>query len=134
MTTSEQSSAQSPAPTALVAEDYDDTRAMMKMVLGRRGFRVLEAQNGLEAVEIARREHPRLILMDINLPLIDGVNATRRIRETEGLEGTVIVAVTAYGSPDMRSTALAQGCDGFIAKPFELAQLEELLERLLPVT
>jgi CheY-like chemotaxis protein len=132
MKTGEPAAEQSPTPSALVVEDYDDTRAILRLALERRGFRVLEARNGVEAVEVARRERPRLILLDINLPVIDGVNALRRIRETEELRETLVVIVTAYGSPEIRNAAFAQGCNEFIVKPFELAQFEELLARLVP--
>lgn len=122
-----------PARTALVVEDYDDTRVMLRLALERKGFRVIEAQDGIAAVAAARRELPELILMDINLPLIDGVNATRRIRETERLQGTIIIAITAYDSLDLRNAAFGQGCNEFIVKPFDLRQLEDLIDRLFPM-
>ncbi|MGI8565315.1 MAG: response regulator, partial [Pyrinomonadaceae bacterium] len=71
----------SPGQTVLVVEDYDDNRLMLKTLLERRGYSVLEAVNGEEAVEMAQREHPDLILMDINLPLLDGFVATQYIRQ-----------------------------------------------------
>src|SRR5919199_1286842 len=76
--------------TILVVEDFDETRFMMKVVLEMSGYRVLEATNGVEAVEVARRERPDLILMDIGLPLMDGFVATRTIRDEADLAGVPI--------------------------------------------
>ena len=118
--------------TVMVAEDYDDTRLMIRQVLERQGYRVLEARNGMEAVELARHERPGLILMDINLPLIDGVNATRRIRELEGLNDVPIVAVSAYDSPELRDSALATGCREYLTKPIDADRLKDLIDRWLP--
>jgi CheY-like chemotaxis protein len=119
--------------TIMVVEDYDDTRAMVRQVLERQGYCILEALNGMEAVELARREHPDLILMDINLPLIDGVNATRRIGEIEGMGDVPIVALSAYDSPELRESALGAGCVEYLNKPINVEQLEELTRRLLPL-
>lgn len=121
------------APTVLVADDYDDARLMMRQVLEGRGYRVVEALTGIEAVKLAGREHPDLILMDINLPLIDGVNATRRIREIEEMSNVPIVAVSAYDSTDLRDSALTAGCVEYLLKPFDAAQLKSLVNRLLPI-
>ena len=117
----------------MVVEDYDDTRVMVRQVLERKGYRVLEALNGMEAVELARRERPDLILMDINLPLIDGVNATRRIGEIEGMSDVPIVALSAYDSPELRESALRAGCVEYLNKPINVDQLAELVHRLLPL-
>ncbi len=77
-------------------EDYDDTRLLLRQVLERLGCNVLEASNGQEAVDIAGREHPDLILMDLDLPILDGIAATQRIRQQAEMEKVPIVAVTAY--------------------------------------
>jgi CheY-like chemotaxis protein len=119
--------------TVMVVEDYDDTRIMVRQVLERQGYHVLEARNGMEAVELARRERPDMILMDINLPLIDGVNATRRIGEIEGMSHVPIVALSAYDSPELRESALGAGCVEYLSKPINVDQLEELTRRLLPL-
>jgi CheY-like chemotaxis protein len=121
------------ALTVLVVDDYDDTRLMMRQVLEGQGYRVIEALTGIEAVKLAGRERPDLILMDINLPLIDGVNATRRIREIEEMSNVPIVAVSAYDSPDLRDSAITAGCVEYLLKPFDTAQLGSLVNRLLPV-
>jgi CheY-like chemotaxis protein len=67
--------------TILVAEDFDDTRVMMRMLLEMRGHRVVEASDGRQAVEVASREHPDLVLMDLNMPVLDGIEATRLLHE-----------------------------------------------------
>ena len=122
----------SPGQTVLVVEDYDDNRRMLRMLLERCGYSVLEALNGEEAVEMAQREHPDLILMDINLPLLDGFVATQFIRQQEELRHTPIVALTAYGNNQSRDVALAAGCDDYLEKPVNFAQVEKLLKHYLP--
>lgn len=114
-------------PTVLVVEDHDDTREMLSTMLGMWGCRVVEASNGLEAVEAASRERPALILMDGSLPLLDGLGATRRIREN-GLGNDVkIVALNGWG-PKYHAVALAAGCDACVEKPFDMDQLRSHLD------
>src|SRR5919202_2742645 len=91
--------------TILVVEDFDETRFMMKVVLEMSGYRVLEATNGIEAVEVARRERPDLILMDIGLPLMDGFEATRAIRDEGDLAGMSVVAEAANATAEYRVKA-----------------------------
>jgi CheY-like chemotaxis protein len=112
-------------PPILVFEDHDDTRDMLCMLLEGWGFRVLEATNGLEAVEVALRERPQLILMDSRLPFIDGLEAARRIRENGLLKHVKILALNGAASPEYHEAALASGCDDSIAKPFDLDRLRE---------
>jgi CheY-like chemotaxis protein len=116
----------------MVVEDYDDTRLMLRQALETKGYRVLEAINGQEAVDIANREHPDLILMDLDLPILDGISATQRIRQQAQMDGVPIVAVTAYPMSYTRVKAFAKGCDEYMAKPIDLAELEELVTRYLP--
>jgi CheY-like chemotaxis protein len=110
-------------PTILVVEDHDDTREMLRILLAGLGFRVVEACNGLEAVEAASRERPQLILMDGRLPLVDGLEATRRIRRDPRLAQVKILALNGSGNPDYRAEALAAGCDDSIEKPFDIERL-----------
>ena len=119
-------------PTVMVVEDYDDTRVMLKSILERKGFRVVEAVNGREAVERAASECPDLILMDLDLPILDGIEATNRIRQMGALCAVPIVAITAYPMSYTRVKAFAQGCNEYIPKPIDLARLEEVLRRHLP--
>jgi two-component system cell cycle response regulator DivK len=120
--------------TVMVVEDFEDNRFMMRRLLEMSGYRVLEAINGEEAVEIARREHPSLILMDLSLPLLDGLAATRRIRQVKELSHIPIVAVSAHDTADFHADALAAGCNDYVTKPIDFDQLEALLKRLLPKT
>ena len=117
-------------PTILVVEDHDDTREMLCLLLETWGCRVVEACNGLEAVEVALRERPPLILMDSRLPFIDGLEATRRIRQ-HGLSDQVkILALNGSGSPRYHVEALAAGCIDSIEKPFDLEKLRTYVARV----
>jgi CheY-like chemotaxis protein len=118
--------------TIMVVEDYDDTRVLLKTGLERLGYTVLEASNGQEAVDLAAREHPDLILMDLDLPILDGIAATQRIRQKPELEGVPIVAVTAYPMSYSHVKAFAKGCDEYMRKPIDMAELSEVVKRYLP--
>ena len=109
--------------TILVVEDHDDTREMLHMLFEAWGCRVVEACNGLEAVDAASRERPQLILMDSRLPLVDGLEATRRIRKNGLQDGVKILALNGSGSPRYHAEALAAGCDDSIDKPFDFDRL-----------
>jgi two-component system, cell cycle response regulator DivK len=115
----------------LVVEDFNDTRFMTKQWLEMRGYRVVEAINGWEAVEIALREDPDLILMDLNLPVLDGFSVTCLIREREELRDVPVIAITAYDSPDCRADAFDAGCNEYITKPFDFEELEKSIKRLI---
>jgi CheY-like chemotaxis protein len=119
-------------PTVMVVEDFEDNRFMMRRLLEMSGYRVLEAVNGEEAVELAKRERPGLILMDLSLPQLDGLAATRRIRQYPELRDVPIVAVSAHDTADFHADALAAGCNDYVTKPIDFDQLEALLSRLLP--
>ncbi|HKY29640.1 MAG TPA: response regulator, partial [Pyrinomonadaceae bacterium] len=96
-------------PTILIVEDHDDTRELLRTLYELWGCRVVEACNGLEAVDAASRERPALILMDGNLPLLDGLGATRRIRENRLLDDVKIVALTGWSSASYATAALDAG-------------------------
>jgi CheY-like chemotaxis protein len=119
------------SPTILLVEDFDDTRLMMKMWLTRHGYRVLEAETGEEGVEMAQREHPDLIIMDMMMPGMNGLDATQLIRQDRALRLTPIVAVSAYGVDEYRRIALAAGCNEYISTPFEPGTLANLIKTLL---
>ncbi|HEV2881637.1 MAG TPA: response regulator [Pyrinomonadaceae bacterium] len=116
----------------LVVEDYEDTRFLMRIELEKRGFRVFEAMDGVQGVESAMRERPDIILMDIGLPQIDGIEATRRIRGDSTMRDVLIVALTAHHETEYRAQALAAGCDAYLTKPVDFDWLIDLLGRLLP--
>jgi CheY-like chemotaxis protein len=120
------------SPVVMVVEDFEDNRFMMRRLLEMSGYRVLEAINGEEAVELAYRERPQLILMDLSLPQLDGLAATRRIRQNADLRNVPIVAVSAHDTADFHADALAAGCNDYVTKPIDFDQLEALLNRLLP--
>jgi two-component system alkaline phosphatase synthesis response regulator PhoP len=118
-------------PTILVVEDFDDTRLMMKMWLVKNGYRVLEAETGEEGVALAQQELPDLIIMDMMMPRMNGLDAAQRIREHHALSQTPIVAVSAYGADEYRSLALEAGCDEYVSTPFEPQTLSDLIKSLL---
>ena len=118
-------------PKILLVEDFDDTRLMMKMWLEKRGYSVIEAENGEEAVSLAQSEVPDLIIMDVMMPGMNGLDATQRIRQYQALRRTPIVAVSAYGADEYRSLALEAGCNEYVSTPFEPRALARLLTSLL---
>lgn len=117
--------------TVLLVEDTEDNRFMMRRLLEMAGYQVVEATNGEEAVKLAGSEHPQLVLMDLSLPVIDGLAATRAIRKLDGFGKVPIVAVSAHDSSDFQAEALAAGCNGYITKPIDFGELEQLIARLL---
>lgn len=119
------------AYTILVVEDTVDSRDLMRLVLEVEGYRVLEAENGVVAVNTAQREQPDAILMDMSLPLMDGCQATKRIRQLPALRNTPIIAFTAYNQWDWRGKAILAGCTDFLTKPIQAQLLLEMLSRYL---
>lgn len=117
--------------TILLVEDFDDTRLMMKLWLVKNGYRVLEAETGEEAISVAQRELPDLIIMDVMMPGMNGLDATQRIREYQALRRTPIVAVSAYGADEYRSIAIEAGCNDYVSTPFEPSALAELIKGLI---
>lgn len=116
----------------LCVEDDDDSAFMLKQRLQRQGYEVVIAINGEQGVSMARSERPDLILMDIDLPIINGLDATR-ILKGEPETGTIpIVALTAHAMADDREAAMQAGCDDFDTKPVNLAGLLEKMKALLP--
>jgi CheY-like chemotaxis protein len=117
--------------TILLVEDFDDTRLMMKLWLVKNGYRVLEAETGQEAINVAQRARPDLIIMDVMMPGMNGLDATQRIREYQALRRTPIVAVSAYGADEYRSIAIEAGCNEYVSTPFEPSALAELIKSLI---
>ena len=117
--------------TILVVEDNEDNWDMLSRRLQRRGYRVIHAADGQEAVEMAARERLDLILMDVSLPVMDGLEATRRIRARAETQTTPIIAVTAHAMSADRDKALQAGCNDYHAKPVELPRLLAQMEALL---
>lgn len=115
----------------LLVEDFEDTRFFMRLELEDQGFIVFEAENGQVAVDMAIREKPDVILMDLTLPLMDGFEATRLIRLDDGLKNVPIIAVTAHQEDDFRSVARASGFDAYVTKPIDVNWLKDLIAGLL---
>ena len=105
---------------------------MMRRLLEMAGYSVLEASDGEQAVKMAVDARPALILMDLSLPKLDGLAATRQIRQQKGLKKVPILAVSAHDSPESRTEALAAGCNEYVTKPIDFDQLNALLEKFVP--
>jgi two-component system, cell cycle response regulator DivK len=117
--------------TVLLVEDTEDNRQMMRRLLEMSGFHVVEALNGREAVEVAAEVKPGIILMDLSLPFVDGLAATRQIRKLPELSDVPIVAVSAHDTADFHSLALDAGCNAYVTKPVHYPELEDLVNSLL---
>lgn len=117
--------------TVLVVEDDDDSRYLMRLELEQLGYLVSEADDGVKGVEIALREYPDIILMDLTLPEMDGLEATARIRADEKMREVPIIAVTAHSESDWREEAKASGFDAYVTKPIDGGWLSELIKGLL---
>lgn len=117
--------------TILVVDDFDDTRLLLRTWLERKGYQVVEAENGNEAVNAVEAQPPDLIIMDVEMPELDGLSATRKIRAMPGLATVPILAVSAYGADQFRDSALEAGCNEYVATPFEPEELEKLISSLL---
>jgi len=115
----------------LLVEDNEMNRDMLSRRLQKRGFDVEVAVDGAEGVSSAREQRPDLILMDMSLPVLDGWEATRRIKADAGLAGTPVIALTAHAMEGDREKALKAGCDDFDTKPVELPRLLEKMAKLL---
>jgi two-component system, cell cycle response regulator DivK len=117
--------------TVLVVDDFDDTRLLLRTWLQRKGFRVIEAENGKQAVAAARSHSPDFIIMDVEMPELDGLEATRQIRQLNQIPRIPIVAVSAYGADQYRAQALEAGCDEYVSTPFDPEELEKLIRSFL---
>ena len=117
--------------TVLVVEDNDDSRYLMRLELEQLGYLVIEAENGAKAVEIAERERPNIILMDLTLPVMGGLEATAKIRANHEMRDVPIIAVTAHQESDWREEAKASGFDAYVTKPIDGGWLSELIKGLL---
>ena len=115
----------------LVVEDQEDNRQILRDLLGNAGFDLIEAENGEEALAALVKQRPDLILMDIQLPIMDGYEATRRIRANPEMKGIPIIAVTSYALTGDEAKALAAGCNAYVTKPYSpralLAKVREYL-------
>jgi CheY-like chemotaxis protein len=115
----------------LVVDDAADNLAMISLALQQQGYKVVTAANGEDAVRVAEQMQPNLILMDINLPELDGLAATRRIRDNAALREVPVVVVTAFGTEGFQRAAYDAGASGYLTKPLDLDRMTLLIARLL---
>src|SRR5947207_4124898 len=116
----------------LVVEETEDNRQIIRDLMTSAGYELIEAVDGIEGVATAEREQPDLILMDIQLPGIDGYEATRRIRKIPALAKVPIIAVTSYALSGDEAKTREAGCDGYVAKPYSPRQLLAKVREFLP--
>ena len=114
--------------TILIVEDSDDARYFMRLALEDLGYLIVEAENGAKAVEMAKAERPDIILMDLSLPIMDGIKATEKIRGTDGLGSIPVMAVTAHQETDFREGAKAAGFNAYVTKPIDIDFLSDLIK------
>jgi two-component system cell cycle response regulator DivK len=116
----------------LVVEDQEDNRQILRDLLGSAGYDMIEAGNGEDAVRIATAERPDLILMDIQLPTMDGYEATRRIKADPALKAIPVIVVTSYALGGDEEKARAAGCDDYVSKPYSPRALLAKIKQYLP--
>ena len=119
-------------PKILLVEDNEMNRDMLSRRLARRGYEVVIAVDGQQGVDLAHTAAPELILMDMSLPVIDGWEATRRIKASDATKKIPVIALTAHAMAGDREQALAAGCDDYDTKPIDLARLLPKIEKFLP--
>ena len=124
--------AQAPAaPNILVIEDYSDTRRLISVLLSKRGYNVIEAEDGLEGFLKATGTKPDLIVMDLALPQMDGIESARRIHESPKLSKVPIIVLSAYLTPEVEKEVLAAGCVEMFPKPFDFESLLDCIDSML---
>jgi two-component system cell cycle response regulator DivK len=116
----------------LVVEDQEDNRRILRDLLGSAGYDLVEAEDGQAALALVKTQRPDLILMDIQLPLMDGYETMRRIKADPELQSIPIIAVTSYALSGDEDKARAAGCDGYVTKPFSPRQLLAKVKEYLP--
>ena len=117
--------------TILIVEDNEKNMKLVRDILRHKQYTTLEAVNGLDGVRIARESRPDLVLMDIQLPDIDGIEALRRIREDSALDAVAVIAVSASVMPDDHRKILQSGFDAFVTKPINLKAFLDTVQRFL---
>ncbi len=118
---------------ALVIEDNPMNMELAVDLLEVAGYEVLQATNAMDGISLARAQHPDLILMDLGLPDMDGLHATKILKEDPSTIGIPIVALTAHSMPTDEAMVIKTGCDGYISKPIDTRQFVRTLEKYLPV-
>jgi two-component system cell cycle response regulator DivK len=115
----------------LIVDDYEDNRQMMRKLLEMIGYLVLEADNGLDAVALTQQERPSLVIMDLGLPLLSGMDAARMIHETPETSEIPIIVLSAYDAAGAEDEAIGCGCSGYLTKPVDYVTLEKTIQTLL---
>ena len=115
----------------LIVEDNPQNMRLLEMVLRARNYALLKATDGEEALDVAMRERPDLIIMDIQLPKLNGLEVTRKLRETPELRHTPIIGVTAYAMKGDKERVIESGCDAYLSKPINTRDLPEVIARML---
>lgn len=118
-------------PLVLIVEDHEDTRSLYRYVLELHGYDVIETNRGEDAIRLAQDLHPDLVLMDTNLPELDGLTATQRMREQASLSDLPIIFISGHAQPELRAAALAAGGDDYLVKPTSLSELEASVDKHL---
>ena len=118
-------------PTVLVADDSDDTRQMLQVLLAARGYQVIEASDGEQAVERVQDENPGLVLLDLGLPRLNGLRVIHRVRDELKLIDVPLIVITGYDN--QFDTALAAGCDEYLVKPIDFDKLDAILDYYVPL-
>jgi two-component system response regulator len=116
----------------LLVEDFEDSRTGLSKLLEIEGYEVLEAVDGAQAIDIAIKSKPDIILMDLSLPVIDGLTAAKKIKESEGMNEVPIIALTAHDQEDVQQLTKAVGCADFVTKPVNFSALVALMAKYLP--
>lgn len=119
--------------TILVAEDSNDGREMMRMLLGLKGYEVFSAENGVRAVELALTRHPDLILLDLELPGLDGLEVVRILRTHHELRDTPIIIVSGHDPDGYRQPAIDAGSSDYLPKPIDFERLDAILQSIVPL-
>ncbi|HEY6329137.1 MAG TPA: response regulator [Blastocatellia bacterium] len=122
---------QSPKKRILLVEDFADSRFSLSKLLQMEGYQVIEATDGAQAVDLAQKEVPDLILMDLSLPVIDGLSATKIIRKTAGFSDVPIIALSGHDPDEIHLEARSAGCTDYVTKPIDFDNLISLISRHL---
>ncbi|HEU4766435.1 MAG TPA: response regulator [Pyrinomonadaceae bacterium] len=118
-------------PTVLIAEDSRDTRIMLKRAMELKGYHVIEAEDGNEALKLIRKHRPSLLIIDLNMPVVDGLETIKTVRKREAPgEHVPIVAITAFDVYGMKEAALETGCNSYLSKPLDMDEFDRALKGL----
>ncbi len=115
----------------LIVEDNPQNMRLIEMTLRAKNYTLFKATDGEEALDIAIREHPDLIIMDIQLPKMNGLEVTRKLRETPAFSHTPIIGVTAYAMKGDKERIIGSGCDAYLSKPINTCELPEIIAEML---